>query len=156
MQLDVASICPIRSIEISMFLKKSEFVFFSQIWGLLCSVHRRVDFWLFLLHFCKQCHIWSDFIILDVLPHNRPQISGKQHNFTFSEKSKFRVNLWGKLKPHPIAYHLTIPFDQNDPKIKNPIFHEFPINSPIQPLVDGLFNPWAARSARSLQVAWRV
>ena len=30
---------------------------------------------------------------------------------TFSKQPRFRFNVWGKLKPHPIGYHLTIPFN---------------------------------------------
>ena len=60
---------------------------------------------------------------------------------TFSNKSRFRFNEWGKLKPHPIGYHLTIPFNWNEPKIKKSNFllipYWFPYSAlggwPIQP-----------------------
>ena len=56
--MGVASICIIRSIEISTFLKKSYFVFFPQLWGLLSTIARRGVFVLLLRHFLQNCHIW--------------------------------------------------------------------------------------------------
>ena len=83
-QLDVASICPIRSIEISTFLKKSDFVFFPQIWSPVCSVPRSDVLFLFFVIFSKDVifgtqnlisgsdvlkndDIWSDLVKLDLL-----------------------------------------------------------------------------------------
>ena len=39
-------------------------------------------------------------------------------NQTSPNKSIFRFNVWGKLKPHPIGHHLIIPYDEDDPKIE--------------------------------------
>ena len=81
----MASICPIREIEISTFLKMLDFDFFPQTLTWLCTIPRRgVFFSSFLRHFLKNGHnwstkvisgpdflttdgIWSDFIILDLL-----------------------------------------------------------------------------------------
>ena len=62
--MSVASICPIRGIENSIFLKMSDFDFLPQTLAWLCTIPRRgVFFLLFVRHILKNENKWSTKVI---------------------------------------------------------------------------------------------